>query len=367
MTVLLLDKDEFPRDKVCGDGIAPHVLDVLARVGVRDLLADKVPVWRISWRAGVRTLDYTVARPTWIVPRLEFDARLVREALAAGACLVRHRARQIITKADGVLVDDQFHARVVIGADGAHSRTRVAAGVPPQRRWALAIRGYAPPAEENEGAQVFSFERARQPRYAWSFDTGDGLANIGYGQLLHSSADVSRGQMLDGLRRLMPEAVTEAPNWRAHHLPLSHWSWHPPDGRLLLAGDAAGLVNPLSGEGIYHAVVSGARAGRCAAEALLAGSSEHAGARHRAELHRHMSRNLRHTTVGATLASQPTLLAAALMAAARDPVISADLLELGLGHGVLRRRDIAALLRAAPHAWTESRRAGVGIRPIGRG
>ena len=355
VTVLLLDKADFPRDKTCGDGIAPHVLDVLAAVGVPHLLNDHSPVWRMCFRAGSRAVARPMARPTWVVPRVEFDARLVRHAVASGAALIRHRVRQIRSQPGAVVIDDRFRARVVIGADGAHSLTRQAVGLARPQRWALAIRGYAPPAEEYKEAQVISFGCGRQPRYAWSFDTGTGVANIGYGALLRGAGqNLSRADMLGQLERLLPDVPTGATRWRAHHLPLSNWSWSPPGGRILLAGDAAGLVNPLSGEGIYHAVASGVLAGRCAAEAVHDRSTSRAGERHRFHMRRAMARNLRHTTVSAALASRQTLMSAALRCATNDRAIFDDLVELGLGDGALHARDITALLRATPRALRET-------------
>ena len=79
----------------------------------------------------------------------------------------------------------------------------------------------------------------------------------------------------------MPGAASTGSDWRGHHLPLSSWRWDQPDGPVLLVGDAAGLVNPMTGEGIYYAVATGIAAGRTAARAVALGRPEAAGARHR--------------------------------------------------------------------------------------
>lgn len=60
-------------------------------------------------------------------------------------------------------------------------------------------------------------------------------------------------------------------DWRGARLPLSTWRWRPARGPVLLAGDAAGLVNPMTGEGIYYAVATGLAAGRAAARAIMHG------------------------------------------------------------------------------------------------
>lgn len=122
--VLLLDAAEFPRDKVCGDGVAPHALDVLGGLGVDvgALTAGTAPVLglRLTAPSGV-TAARGFARPTSVVPRALLDARLVAAAQEAGARLRRHRVRSLVAVADGVEVDGRFHARTVIGADGAES------------------------------------------------------------------------------------------------------------------------------------------------------------------------------------------------------------------------------------------------------
>ena len=83
--------------------------------------------------------------------------------------------------------------------------------------------------------------------------------------------------MLEQLDLLLPGYVESGTAWSGHHLPLSGWRWDQPDGPVLLAGDAAGLVNPMTGEGIYYAVATGMLAGRAAARALAAGTPASAG------------------------------------------------------------------------------------------
>src|SRR5205823_1088681 len=111
-----------------------------------------------------------------------------------------------------------------------------------------------------DGVQVIATTPQRWPAYAWSFPLGDGRANVGYGELV--SAGTTRQGLVEGLHRLLPGVAPLA--LRAHRLPLSTERPRQPDGRVLLAGDAASLINPLTGEGIFYAVLSGALAGRAA-------------------------------------------------------------------------------------------------------
>src|SRR5690606_1160442 len=111
---------------------------------------------------------------------------LVERAVAAGARLVRHRVRDVV-RGDGtdapVRLDGRHSARVVVGADGAHSVVRSAVDPRPHPRRAVALRGYAPTPPGRAGTQLIRFGDRPQPSYAWAFDRGDGLSNVGYGEL----------------------------------------------------------------------------------------------------------------------------------------------------------------------------------------
>lgn len=344
LRVLLLDREDFPRDKSCGDGIAPHVFDALASVGVHDVADGWVPLdqMELARPPSAARVHRSLPRPVWVIPRQVFDARLVRHATGAGAQLRRHRVRDVEVTPDGVVLDGRFTGRIVVAADGAHSVVRTAVGRPPVSRRALAIRGYAPTPPGRVGRQVIVYGDRRQPSYAWAFDRGDGLSNVGYGELLGTAAPPSRGLLLGQLERLLPGAAEGAEQWRAHHLPLSPWRWQQPDGRVLLTGDAAGLINPMTGEGIYYAVASGILAGRTAA-ATVGSGPETAGALHREAVRRLLARHLRHTFVTSRLSNAPAVVDAGIRAAARDQRVFDDLVEIGLGQGLITPRLLGGL------------------------
>jgi menaquinone-9 beta-reductase len=336
-SVLLLDRADFPRDKPCGDGIAPHTLDVLAGLGVTDVTEGHAPVpaLRLVGPDGA-----AVARPlpraAYTVPREVFDARLVATAVAAGAELRRHTVRRIEPTGDGVTLDGRWSARTVIGADGASSVVRRALGYGPNPHGhlAIAIRGYAA-ALPGDPEQLIVTTRARWPAYAWSFPIGDGRANVGYGEVLRGRA-LSRAYLLDRLDHLLPG--TDPTRLRAHHLPLS--TRRPPAGRgpLLLAGDALSLVNPFTGEGIFYAVLSGSLAGAAAAEPDPA-------RRYAAALGRRLGRHLRHSGATAWLSRAPRFVDAVVRAAYRDAAVFGRVVDLGLGDGTLDPRTLGRVAR----------------------
>ena len=329
LRVLLLDRRDFPRDKSCGDGIAPHVLDALAEVGAGDVIDDWTPLRRLELARGDVRVEGTMSREVRVVPRRVFDARLVERAVAAGAVLRRHRVTS---------VDD----------DGAHSLVRTALLGRRRQDRAIALRGYVPISPELRGRQVIRYGSRSQPSYAWAFDRGDGLANVGYGELLPGPGRgaPSRQLLLDQLETLVPGAASGGEGWLGHHLPLSGWRWHQPPGRALLVGDAAGLVNPLTGEGIYYAVATGIAAGRTAARTLAAGRPETAGDVHRRDVRRLLGTHLKHTWTASRLSRSPAVVDAGIRAAARDQRIFDTLVELGLGAGRIDTRLARGLARS---------------------
>jgi len=338
--VLLLDRSDFPRDKVCGDGIAPHAVDVLEGLGVSDVTAGYPPIWTLRLQGPNGTFVRRDARrPARTVPRTVFDARIVSAARAAGTVVRRHKVRRLEHRPGYVLIDDAVAAKAVVGADGANGVVRRALGIGPNppRAMAVAMRAYATVPSDAVAEQRIAMDPLGGTAYAWSFPLGGDRANVGYGAVIHESAP-SRQQLVDGLRRLMPE-VGPLGSARAHHLPLSSWRPRLPDGRVLLAGDAASLINPFTGEGIFYAVLSGAYAGRAA---LL---GEHAGKAHRALMRRDLDRHLRHTTLTSRIGTLPRTVDAGVRAAARDQRSFDELTELGLGRGLLSPRLLGSIIR----------------------
>ncbi|MEZ0071361.1 NAD(P)/FAD-dependent oxidoreductase [Planotetraspora sp. GP83] len=341
--VLLLDKDDFPRDKACGDGIAAHGREELARLGVPDLIDDYRPTWHLSVVSpGGAHVSATVARPNHVVPRRVFDARLVDAARARGVEVRRHRVRALAASNGHVVLDGDVTARAVVAADGANSTVRRLIGVPatPDKHTAIAVRGYAdvPLADD---AQLIAMQKDGWPAYAWSFPIGDGTANVGFGMLLPQlrATGLPGRQVLHGrLAELLPHLP--ARDLRAHHLPLSSGRPRPGAGRVMLAGDAASLINPLTGEGIYYALLSGRLAGEAAVQA-----ADDPLPAYRRELRRALGRHLRTTDVLSRAARSPGFIDAAIDTAARRQEVFDLLVDVGLGAGTVPLPLAGAVLR----------------------
>jgi menaquinone-9 beta-reductase len=341
--VLLLDRATFPRDKACGDGIAAHGRDELALLGLPDLIADYRPVHDLRVISpGGAVAAARAARPNHVVPRTVFDARLVAAAVDRGVELRRHKVRALAA-CDGVVVlDDAISARTVVGADGANSviRRLLRLRPTPEKHTAIAVRGYAD-VPDGDDAQFIAMQRAGWPAYAWSFPIGDGTANVGFGMLLprlRASGRPGKEELHGRLAELLPDRP--ARDLLAHHLPLSPGRPRPGRGRVLLAGDAASLINPLTGEGIYYALVSG----RLAAEAAF-GAPDRPLPAYWLALRRHLGKHLRTTDALARAAQSPGFLDAAIATAARRSDVFDLLVDVGLGAGTIPPRVAATVAR----------------------
>lgn len=341
--VLLLDKARFPRDKACGDGIAAGAVAELASLGTTVAVSGYQPVrcLRIRTPTGLEVAG-TLEKASYVIPRTVFDARLIGAAAARGVRVRTETVRTVRPGGAGVLVNERDTAPVLVAADGANSTVRRLLGIAanPSEHLAIAVRAYTrAPAEPPE--QRIELIADRWPSYVWWFPVGDGTANVGYG-LLRSR--LREGHELYGqLRRLLPDAEVWA--LRGHHLPLSS---HRPDpapavggGRVLLAGDAASLANPLSGEGIYYALVSG----RLAGNAAIASPHDPAGA-YRRGLGATLGVHLRHTAALSRLARHRRFVDASMQAAARSPDTFGRVIRVALEGGTA---DPGLLLRVAAY------------------
>jgi geranylgeranyl reductase family protein len=339
LRVLLLDAAEFPRDKVCGDGVAPHAIALLDALEVPGVTELGPPVWGLRVRSpGGRAVAARCERPNRVIPRAVLDAVLVDAAVARGAVLHRHRVRRLAVHADRVVLDGEIAARVVVGADGARSVVRRALGAPPTpaAATAIAVRGYASTCVDPE-ALIVAFARARPAAYAWSFPLPGGGANVGYG-IAGPTGPTSKRALLDRLAAELPGTDPDPATVRGHHLPLSTGPRFQPDGRVLLVGDAAALVNPVTGEGIFYGIASGALAARAA----LLGAG--AGAAHRAALRRVLGRHHRHVGALARAVPHARFVDAAVAAAGRDRRVFDAIVEVGLGPGTVSGRVLAAVV-----------------------
>jgi geranylgeranyl reductase family protein len=270
--VLLADKARFPRDKPCGGGLTGRALKRIP-VDPSPVVERDVDRFELRLRYGssfARGHSEPLIRMT---QRRRLDAFLADQAAVAGAEF-RDGAKVDLTElGDDVITarvgSDVVHADTLIGADGANGVVARAAGLGEGIVRGVALEGNVPLERlEEDLGRTAVIELAVVPGgYGWVFPKGD-HANLGVGGWGDEGPRLR--DHLDRLARqygLGLDALTEL---RGHRLPMRRLGTPASAGRVLLVGDAAGLVDPLSGDGMYEAFVSS----RLAADAVLAGDLE---------------------------------------------------------------------------------------------
>ena len=282
--VALVDKARFPRDKACGDLVGPRGVQLLDDLGISTpgalKVGDMVVVGPTSRRVRLPCFPgRTYPGHGIAVPRVDFDAALRATAVDAGAEAFIDRAADPLWGDGGLegfalASGTEVRADAVIGADGASSRVAAAADLVDPRRvlWGFAVRAYIEEAVDLPYIVLWEDRPWRAfPGYGWLFPGPDGRANVGLGlgTLSTRAGAATAARELPAFVRALGElglldAAAPAPTLGGW-LKLGMVGTNPARGRVLLTGDAAGLVNPLQGEGISQAMSSG----RAAAEAVL--------------------------------------------------------------------------------------------------
>ena len=285
--VALVDKSAFPRDKACGDVVGPRGLQVLSDLGLarpigRDV-GDMLVVGPTGRRVRLPSADgLTYPGHGTAVARTVFDAMLHAAACDAGATPFVGRAQEPLEEEGRIVgyrlsTGEAVDADFVIGADGATSEVAAAAGLvdPNLVLWGFAVRTYLPQVVDLPAIVLWDPAPWQAfPGYGWVFPGEHGCANVGLG--IGTRADRKAGahavralpDFLVHLRAvgLLDESAPAPPPRRlGGWLKMGMIGTTPAKGRVLLVGDAAGLVNPMQGEGISQAMTSG----RAAAEAIL--------------------------------------------------------------------------------------------------
>ncbi|MEU7712691.1 geranylgeranyl reductase family protein [Micromonospora chalcea] len=302
--VLLLEKTEFPREKVCGDGLTPRAVRQLIRMGV-----DTSPEAGWLHNKGLRVIGGGVrleldwpdlaSFPNYglVRTRLDFDDLLAQRAVAAGAKL-RTSVNVLgpVLGADDRVIGVQaevgpdkepatFHAPLVVAADGVSGRFPLALGLTKRedRPIGVAVRRYyrSPAKHDDDYLESWLELRAKGsdallPGYGWIFGLGDGRVNVGLGVLNSSSAFGKtnyRKLLTDWLANtpeewgMTDESNAEGPTLGAA-LPMGFNRVPHYTRGVLLVGDSGGMVNPFNGEGIAYAMESGEMAAEVMVQAL---------------------------------------------------------------------------------------------------
>jgi geranylgeranyl reductase family protein len=285
--VTLVDRAVFPRDKCCGDGLTVAALRRLEDLGLDPA---EVASWQpVTEVAVVAASGRQVQLPLGSTEsglfavsarRMDLDAALVDVARRAGVEVLEGRPVTAVTQAGpsvAVDLDDgtRLLAPYVIAADGMWSPVRRSLGLTPPGylgEWQAGRQYLADTSPDARKLWVW-FEPDMIPGYAWSFPLPDGTVNVGYG-VIKGANPALKGQCIDWTERphiaavLGPDATPAGP-WRAWPIPtrVGRSSLAGLGGRVLIAGDAAGACDPMTGEGIAQALETGEEAARAIAAA----------------------------------------------------------------------------------------------------
>ncbi len=272
--VLVLEKECLPRYKTCAGAVSRRALRWLD-VDFMPVVEDIILKVRIQWaNQDAEPVEYQSDTPiAYLVMRSRFDKLLAEQAAAFGAEVHEGEAvKSVQVTEDFVEVRSNrsvYRAEVLIGADGAVGITARQTGlyVPRASGIAFEIEAQLPGGIESWQTTVLVSYGVPEQGYAWLFPKAQ-LASIGMGTFVPCR------------RSFLPEfgkftaslgVDLEKQHLKAHPIPLGGIDRRFCRPRVMLAGDAAGLTDPLSGEGIAHALHSGSLAADHALAALKAG------------------------------------------------------------------------------------------------
>ena len=268
--VLLADRARFPRDKPCGGGLTGRALKH-APCTVEPVVEHVVDRFRIRLRYGVSFARRHREPLILMTQRRRLDLHLAEQAAAVGA-----HFRYGVRVGDVELAENHVAARVgcdfvradtLVGADGANGVVARAAGLGESIVHGVALEGNVSykAIDPRRYEATAAIELGVVPGgYGWVFPKGD-HANLGVGGW--GSEGPRLRAHLARLAEAHGVALAELHDLRGHRLPMRPLGTRAARGRTLLVGDAAGLVDPLSGDGIYEAFVSA----QLAAQAILDG------------------------------------------------------------------------------------------------
>ncbi|HLV43397.1 MAG TPA: geranylgeranyl reductase family protein [Aggregatilineales bacterium] len=298
--VMMVDSASFPRDKTCGDGLTPLAVRTLREIGalarVEAAGAHRIDYTRISGPFGLSaTMRFADYQPGYeyalVLPRLTFDDILRRYAVEGGVDF-RGQVRVtdversgdrvtavLATTPEGPLVIRPRHVVMAVGANmGLLSRTGFITHKP---RFIRAARAYFENVDTALGEFYdFYFDLELLPGYGWVFPTGNGTANIGVGVLpvFWSTRRPARDLLDEFLKRRQAgglAGLSRCGPVKGYPLRIDFPAQRAAGENWVVVGEAAGLVNPVTGEGIDLALESGLMAARCLHDDIAEGRTHH--------------------------------------------------------------------------------------------
>ncbi len=296
VSVLLLDKASFPRDKVCGDGMSGKSMRILYELGVKEKIESKphskirgvtfsspngkTLEVKIPLKEGKEQYAYCARREVFDNILFEHATKVCqfRERVQVMG-LQREHAKVVGVKVNDLGLDEErvITSHIVVGADGAQSIVAKELNVShlPEEHGCVAVRGYYENVQGVKDHIELHFVEEMIPGYFWIFPIEGNKCNVGAGMVLNEMQK-KKINLVDATKKVLErepfksrfanaKALGEMKGWT---LPFGSYRRKLAFDGALLAGDAASLVDPFTGEGIGNALVSGKLAAEMCALAL---------------------------------------------------------------------------------------------------
>ncbi len=290
LKVVMVDKATFPRDKVCGDAIPARAIKTLAAIDPKFAQAFEdykyAPLIKHTDVVyGDHTLKLHWQLPAYTCQRIHFDNKLLDlvKAHTDTTVLEGIQLKTIVKDAEGYVArdknGDEYSAKVIIGADGAQGITaRQLAGITIDRNHYLgAVKAYYDNVADLQPDTIeILLEKDFLPGYFWIFPVSPTRANVGFGML---SSDITKRKL--DIKQSFYEVIEQVPKLKSrfanaqqvsklegHGLPIGSRRVQMSGNGFMLCGDAASLIDPITGEGIGNAMLSGRLAAKQATQCL---------------------------------------------------------------------------------------------------
>ena len=292
LRIAIIDKAVFPREKICGGALSPDVINQLNWIDPQLALRfhRSVPKKKINslriFAPDYNYLDIYIPdyqkSPLYTIKRIDFDKFYFDQIknLPDVHIFQDHKVEEVKNLENEVILNTNkksFKAKIVVGADGANSivKRKLSGNKINKKHFSASVRQYFEGVEnlnENEYIELH-FYKEILPCYFWIFPLPNNQANVGLGML---SSDISKKKI--NLKEKLTDIIQNHPNIKSRFgnatplssiqgfgLPLGSGKVSVSGHRYLLIGDAASIIDPLTGEGIGNAI----RSGRFAADHLI--------------------------------------------------------------------------------------------------